>query len=191
MRSFREVDAWEFVRRLADRLAAIGYSIEPLNTSHGWLAVKRGRSVGPFLPFTDFIFVHDLDSASIGSGAALDALHEEHRAYAEGQMRVPRALRYRVPNTVTIGASVRQFPDDMRAVATRSRHAINSGEKNSVYLVEIATDRVFAQGFERDPLRYGGTWITMVNPSNRVAASLAGIFADLLGDGSDAPRRKG
>lgn len=181
MRGFSGGDAWDFARLLADRLTDAGYALSPLNLGYGWLAIKRGHSLGPFLPYTDFIFVHDLDSAGLESGVALDALHEEHRAYGEGQMRVPRPLRYRVPNTVTIGISVRALPADMREVATRSRHAVNSGEKNSVYLVDLTDRQVWAQGFERDPLRYGGDWVTTVNPSNRVAAELSQILADLMG----------
>jgi hypothetical protein len=182
MGRFSGGNAWDFTRLLADRLMDAGYSLAPLNLGYGWLATKRGHSLGPFLPYTDFIFLHDLDSARVESGVALDALHEEHRAYGEGAMRVPRALRYRVPNTVTVGVSSREILADMREVATRNRHAVNSGEKNSVYLVGLKTGQVWTQGFEADPLRYGGSWVTTVNPSNRVAAELGGILTELAGE---------
>jgi hypothetical protein len=172
-------DARDAARWLADALTAYGYEASPLGEGHGWFATKRGHSFGPFLPYTDFVFVHDLDSENIEDGPALDALHEAHRVFGEGQMRVPRAFRYRVPNTVTIGISAREFPEAMIHVATRSRHAVNSGEKNAVFLLELSTGRVYSQGFERDPLRYGGTWVTTVNPSNRMMALLATIFAEM------------
>lgn len=173
-----EGDGRDAVREMRMRLENAGYSASQILGGSGWLAVKRGHSFGPFLPYTDFVFLHDLDAENIDSARELDALHERHREYGEGQMRVPRPLRYRVPNTVTVGFSAGEIPVEMREVALRDRHAVNSGEKNSVWLVELASGRVYSQGFEHDPLRYGGTWVTTVNPSNRVAVLLAGLLAD-------------
>lgn len=174
-------DGRDAVREMRLRLEAAGYEVSQVIAERGWLAVKRGHSLGLFLPYTDFIFLHDLDSESIDSARELDALHERHREYGEGQMRVPRPLRYRVPNTVTVGFSAGEIPVEMREVALRDRHAVNSGEKNSVWLVELGSGRVYSQGFERDPLRYGGTWVTTVNPSNRVAVLLTQMLAEASG----------
>ena len=172
--------AHEFIERLARRLAENGYAVSPLaGDVPGTLATKRGHSAGIFLPFTDFIFLHDLDAVWMSHGDELEALHQRNRAEGESHMKVPRAMRYRVPNTVTFCVSTKPVSAEMIEVAQRSRHAVNSGEKNSLYLVDLSTKRFYSQGLEVDRFsRYGGEWSPSVNPSNRMARMLAWLMAE-------------
>lgn len=171
--------AGHVARQIAEALHARGYALSDFGSESATLATIRGYSLGRLLPFTDFIFVVDLDAEKIATGEQLEALHQRHREYGEGQMRVPRPLRYRVPNSVTVGVRSAVAPEDMIGVARKSRHAVNSGEKNAVYLVDLASGAVHCQGLERDPLRYGGTWSSGVNPSNRTNWLLTEVFASL------------
>jgi hypothetical protein len=175
------------VGRFAGLLAERGYSLAPLpDGGDGVLATKRGHSVGFLLPYTDFIFLHDLDLAQIADGEALEALHRRNRVWGESQMRVPRALRYRVPNTVTVGVTATGASEEMRLVASRERRSVNTGEKNSMYLVDTAAGRAWSHGLEQDPIRLGGTWTPDVNPNNRVARLLGAIIRE-LGAAMSAP----
>lgn len=174
------MDAREFLERLKRRLAENGYALSPHPDGvPGTLATKRGHSAGIFLPYTDFIFLHDLDEARL-TAEGFEEQHQRNRAYAEGQMKVPRALRYRVPNTITFVASTNPVSAERIAVAQKNRfERANTGEKNSIYLVDLSTGIYYFQGREFDSLsRYGGTWDSDFNPSNRIATLLATILGE-------------
>ena len=173
--------AHDFIERLARRLAENGYAVSPLaGDVPGKLATKRGHSAGIFLPFTDFIFLHNLDEVWMSHGDELEALHQRNRAEGESHMKVPRAMRYRVPNTVTFCVSTKPVSEELIAVAQQNRHLrANTGEKNSIYLVDLSTGTYYMQGREFDTLsRYGGTWDSDFNPSNRMATLLTTILAE-------------
>ncbi len=172
--------AHEFIERLAQRLAENGYAVSLLTGDvPGKLATKRGHGAGIFLPYTDFIFLHDLDGVRMNRSDELEALHQRNRAEGESHMKVPRAMRYRVPNTVTFCVSTKPVSSEMIEIAQRSRHAVNSGEKNSLYLVDLSSRKFYSQGLEVDRFsRYGGEWSPDVNPSNRMARMLAWLMAE-------------
>lgn len=176
------MEAREAIERLARLLAEEGYELQQ-RPDGGVLAVKRGHSAGVFLPYTDFIFLHDLDDGFAPSAREFEELHQRNRAEGEGHMKVPRPLRYRVPNSVTVGITAQAASEEMKAVAVEQRKLRqNTGEKNSVYLVDLSAGKFYSQGLEVDPFsRYGGEWSSDVNPSNRVARMLAQVLAEAFG----------
>lgn len=167
-------------QRVCELLAERGYALSPCTSESITLATKRGHSAGLFLPYTDFIFVVDLDAEHVTDGVSFEAMHERHRNYGEGQMKVPRALRYRVPNSITLGITKGPAVDSMIEIARKSRHKVNSGEKNSVYLLDLGSEMMYSQGWEHDPLKYAGTHVTQVNPSNRTFALITEVVAEAL-----------
>ena len=173
------MDAREAIERLGRLLAGEGYAltVKPDGTT---LAMKRGHSAGIFLPYTDFIFLHDLDDGFAPNAREFEEQHQRNRAEGEGHMRVPRPLRYRVPNSVTVGVTARPASEELKAVAVEVRNLrANTGEKNSVYLVDLSAGKFYSQGLEVDRFsRYGGEWSPSVNPSNRVARMLAAVLAE-------------
>lgn len=173
------MDAREAIERLGHLLAKEGYSVSA-RPDGSTLAVKRGHSAGIFLPYTDFIFLHDLDDGYALNARGFEEQHQRNRAEGEGHMKVPRPLRYRVPNSVTVGMTARPASDEMVAVAVEGRKLrANTGEKNSVYLVDLSAGKFYSQGLEVDRFsRYGGEWSSSVNPSNRVARMLAVVLAE-------------
>lgn len=175
------MDAREAIERLGRLLVNEGYALS-VRADGSTLATKRGHSAGVFLPYTDFIFLHDLDDGFPPNPGEFEALHQRNRAEGEGQMKVPRPLRYRVPNSVTVGVTAHPAHRDLIAVAAESRNLrANTGEKNSVYLVDLVSGKFYSQGLEVDRFsRYGGEWSPSVNPSNRVARMLAAVLAEAL-----------
>lgn len=170
-------------QRLGDALARLGYTVTPLESGHGVFATARGHSAGIFLPWTDFIFIVDIDAERLTDTAALDVYHEGVRAFGEGHMRVPRALRYRVPNSVTFGVTAGPLSEEMIAYARASRHKVNSGEKNAVYLLDLSSGTLHSQGLEYDHLsRYSSaTWAPNVNPANRCMRTLVLACGEVMG----------
>ncbi|MBN2847512.1 MAG: hypothetical protein JXP72_03560 [Coriobacteriia bacterium] len=173
------MDARDVIERLARLLEDEGYTLER-RPDGSLLATKRGHSAGVFLPYTDFIFLHDLDGAFVADAGEFEEQHQANRAEGEAHMSVPRPLRYRVPNSVTVGVTARPASEAIKSVATEKRDLrANTGEKNSVYLVDLSAGTFYSQGLEVDRFSlHGGEWSPDVNPSNRVARMLAQVLAE-------------
>jgi len=154
---------------ISSALAGRGYLVgaSPLQT--GLLATRRGHSFGPFLPYTDYLYIHDLSSAA-APATGFEQLHEQARAFSESQFRLPRPLRYHIPNTVSIAVSQDGLSEETVAFAQKRklRSHLDGGEKNSTYAFDLVARKWYSQGPEATPVRYGGTIVSPVNPTNRI-----------------------
>jgi hypothetical protein len=158
------------IGKLTEYLGTQGYRAEQPPVSATAFATKRGHSAGPFLPYVDYLFVHDLDVASRNELWVFEPMHEAAREYVDSQFKLPRPLRYTVPNIVSVGFSHRGFSDEMIGYAERykGRDRPAGGEKHSVYLFDLCGGIMHSQGPEATPTRYGGSMVSTVNPTNRV-----------------------
>jgi len=138
------------------------------------------------MPSTNFVFVHDFPATT--SRADFDALHEEQRKYAESRFRLPRIIRYHIPNTVTVG--VTSTPPAERVIdyarASKLDLPMIGGQKHSVYLFDESSRTMFSTGPEQTPTRVGPAALPN-NPTNRVYALMCDILSEL--GGTKAPRR--
>jgi hypothetical protein len=110
-----------------------------------------------------------------------EQLHELDREFAESQFRLPRPLRYHIPNTVSIGVSAAGFPAETIEYARKSklRSHLDGGEKNSTYLLDLAARRMYTAGLEVTPTKYGRQ-VSPVNPTNRVFDLMKGLSKELF-----------
>jgi len=164
-------------------LATRGYSIGRSSVGSAMLATKRVNSLGPFLPATDHLFVHDLSDPS--AALRFEALHTEACEFVDAFFPLPKPLRYHIPNTVSIGVSDRGFPAETIAFAEQNklRSPLIGGEKDSTYLFDVAEQRLYSAGPEVTPGRYGSANVTTVNPSNRTLDLMHAILKELRGRG--------
>ncbi|MDO8964252.1 MAG: hypothetical protein Q7W30_07170 [Coriobacteriia bacterium] len=181
--------ALSVIKQVARMLEARGYGGQPRQAGAEVLAVKQGRGLGPFFPYTDYVFLHDMDGET--DAAALAKRHAAGRAYAESQFTLPRVLRYRIPCVVTVGVTTTPpAPETTAFVADlRGRQHWEGGIKESVFLLDLSAGLMLSAGLESTPTRYGGSIRTTVNPNNRVHELIAEITAGLdpaLGEGRDA-----
>lgn len=172
---------------IAAFLAGRNYTVGASPIGSALLATRRGRGLGPFFPFTDYVFVHDLTGAA-HSPASFELLHEQARAFAESQYKLPRPLRYHIPNTVSVGVSQAGFSAEAVEFAQRRklRSSFDGGEKNSTFLFDLEAGRMYSQGFEATPVRYGGTIVTVVNPTNRMHVLMIELAEKLFGANGEA-----
>lgn len=170
--------AW--VAHITRILVERGYAVEPSTVGSATLLTKRVRGLGPFFPVTDFIFIHDCSTGMAAS--RFEELHEQARAYAESRFRLPRPLRYHIPNTVSIGVSDRGFSAAVMEFAQRPklRSHLQGGEKNSTYLFDVGEGRIYSQGAEKTPGNYGTEYTLDVNPTNRTLNLMREILAQLV-----------
>lgn len=174
--------AAQWIDRLVTMLAEEGYTIEASPVGSSILATKKVRGMGPLFPVTDFVFLHRCTGET--TAEEFDRWHQQGRAEAEGRFRLPRAMRYHIPHTVTVGVSDSGFDDALIAYAT-SPHVYSGigGERHSVYLLDVAGRQMLSRGPEATPGRYGSRNTLAVNPINRGFGMMSGLFERLVGEG--------
>lgn len=169
------------IKRVAVFLSGQGYTIvTPPPVPSRLFAIKQGHSLGPFLPFTDYVAVQGLpDNAD---PATFERMHAATRAYSESQTPLPRALRYRVPNAVTIGVVDSPLTPTLIATVGRARRRshLDGGSKDSTFLLDLVQESLHGTGIETTPGRYGATTTTSVNPTNRVRRMMEQLAGELF-----------
>lgn len=167
---------------IAQFFAQRGYQTETPRLGATLFVTRKGHSAGIFLPYVDFVFVHDLDAAA-GDPQTLERLHGDARSYAATQFRLPRALRYRIPNVVTLGVTQRDGSSEAIAFAQqpKQRHQTQGGEKDSAFVLDMQARRLYSAGLEQNPSQRGGSNTWSVNPTNRVFRLLTELAEELFG----------
>ncbi|MHB1341325.1 MAG: hypothetical protein ACYC77_09145 [Coriobacteriia bacterium] len=176
--------ATQAIEAILGILAGEGYSIVDSPIGRGRLATMRVRNLGPFFPSTNYIFVHELAQST--SPTSFRLLHETACEWAESQFRLPRAMRYRIPNTVTAGVSDEGFEPDLIAYATRERLwdgvSFVGGEKNSAYLYDAVERQLYSQGLEITPGPHRSKNLVASNPNNRIFVLMTEVHRRLAGE---------
>jgi len=163
----------DFLEFTEKYLAELGFSVErSVSFAHfgfgsDLCARKSGRSLLVFFPYEDFLFFYDFGRPDCSSADNLEAIHEKARGSVNSLYRMPRALRYKVPNIVTVAVSGNGFPVDVQRYAAERKNSIIGGEKNSVFLVDLVNKRVVSQGLETTYSDMVAIRFDRVNPSNR------------------------
>ena len=173
--------AKDAMKRLATQLARRGYRIVvPPPMKAGVFATRQGHRLGPFLPYTDYVAVHELPDHA--DGPAFERLHTATMAYAESQTNVPRALRYRVPNAVTIGVTDSAPSPTLSAAVSRSRLRTRAqiGAQDSTYLLDLVAEALHGTAMKRTPIRDGAATATGVNTTNRVRQMMQELARELF-----------
>lgn len=168
-----------WIGQIAHALTERGYLMGASTVPAALFATKRTRNLGPFFPCTDFVFVHSL--ASEGRSAPLEQLHSQARIFAEENFRLPRVLRYHIPNTVTVGVSETGFTAEDLAFAQSSKleSPLIGGQKHSTYLFDARAREMYSQGLEATPGRHGSRVVSRVNPTNRIYDLMTEILREL------------
>lgn len=172
--------ASQWIDAIVGFLAEEGYAILGSPIGAGHLATKRVHNLGPFFPSTNYFFIHSLSGST--SPLSFQQLHAAGCAYAESQFRLPRMMRYRIPNTATIGVSGSGYSAEMIEYAQRPWAGLTyvGGEKNSAYLFDVIQGQLYSQGPEITPGMHGSQNVIGSNPNNRTFELMMVILERLL-----------
>ncbi len=111
-------------------------------------ATKTGRSFGPFFPYEDCIFFHDFTCLPSRDRAILVRLHESERGFVNSRYKLPKVMRYKVPNITTVFISVGRFPPAAAEYAAENTIDPIGGERHQVLLVDLESKSIVSQGRE-------------------------------------------
>jgi hypothetical protein len=130
-------------------------------------AFAKGRSLGIFFPYEDHFFLHLFEDDRTNTYENISLLHEKAREYVNSRFPVPRALRYRVPNIVTVAVSERSFPPETARFASEKTPDLVGGERHSVFLVDLLQRWIVSQGREKQKIEGFSVEFKKVSPINR------------------------
>lgn len=176
----------QFLKSAGDYLSSQGFYIEgnavfkEYGFSADLYAKKSGRSLFVFFPYDDYFFIHDFSGGGVQSLDGLRSVHEKTREYINSLYRLPKALRYRVPNIITIAVSEKGFLPDLQRYAVERKESIAGGEKNSVFLVDLVNRIVISQGLETTHVDMLSIQFNRVNPSNRAYHIVCGMAQEFF-----------
>jgi hypothetical protein len=142
-------------------------------------ALKRGRSFGVFFPYEDHLFFHVLSGASGLSRANVENLHEKARKHVNGLFRVPRSIRYKVPNIVTVGVSRESFPMELTDYTLALGRDIVGGEIHAVLLVDLSKMILVSRGLQTTRTPGASVTFRNVTPENRAQILLHDLLDSL------------
>ncbi len=130
-------------------------------------AFARGRSLGFLFPYEDHFFFQILNAAGSNSPENISKLHDGARKYVNARFRLPRAMRYKVPNIVTVAISETSFPPESIRLALKKTPDIVGGERHSIFLLDLLQKKIISQGTEAQYVEGFPVQFNKVSPINR------------------------
>lgn len=165
--------AIDFINSSREYLEQLGYVCEahrqfPEDSFTADLyAFTKGRSLGIFFPYEDHLFVHFCGNDATSSVETIGRLHEKARQYVNRRFPLPRVLRYKVPNIVSVAVSERSFPPETARFAAEKTIDLVGGERHSIILVDLLQKRLVTQGRERQNVEGLSVEFRKISPINR------------------------
>jgi len=117
----------------------------------------------------DYIFVHTGDARSLNESAC-HQLHSEARNYVNNLYKMPRALRFVVPNIVSVFFSVNGFDDDALQVTLKQKRPWQGGEVHDVFFIDLSSNTLSGPDIHSVRVKGGNYSFKKVDPTNRSRA---------------------
>lgn len=138
--------------------------------SVNWMVVplygKRKAGLGGH----DYLFIHDFDEYP-QQLSDMKRMHEEARKYVNAFYKVPKALRLKVPNIVTLFVSSKGFDEEMQKWVEQPTRSAIGGEIHSICLIDINLMCSYGQDISRTRVTSGTVRLNVefkeIDPQNR------------------------
>jgi len=131
-------------------------------------ANRKGRTF--IFPRRDYIFFHDIDKRQINLELA-SKLHQEARDYVNSFYKMPKAMRFTVPNISTVFYSSEFITGEIMEFAQKNTRSAIGGEIQQVFAIDFKAKRFYSQGTNTVTGRSGGVNVKIkfnaIDPQNR------------------------
>lgn len=130
----------------------------------------------------DFFFIHDLEKTG-SEKSKLQLLHEASRKYANSFYKMPKWLRFKVPNIVSIFIAGNGLNQELKNWAEEPTRTITGGEFHSVFFIDLKYKSFYGQGKNRTYVQdvpfVNSIEFKNIDPQNRSFYTVA-MLADKL-----------
>lgn len=131
-------------------------------------AHRKGKNF--VFPQRDYFFFHDIDKRKIDL-ASVSKLHQEARDYVNSLYRMPKALRFTVPNISSVFYSSEFIPGDIIELAYKNTRSAIGGEIQQIFAIDFKSGRFYSQGTNTVRANAEGVSVKMkfnkIDPQNR------------------------
>jgi hypothetical protein len=140
-------------------------------------ADRKGRTF--VFPRRDYFFFHDIDRRKINLSLA-SILHQEARDYVNSMFKMPKALRFTVPNISSVFYSLDFIPGEIMELAQKNTRSAIGGEIQQIFAIDFKAKRFYSQGTNTVTGRSGSVNIKMkfnaIDPQNRAYEIISRIL---------------
>jgi len=131
-------------------------------------AYRKGRNF--VFPQRDYFFIHDIDKRKIDI-VLVNKLHQEARDFVNGLYRMPKALRFTVPNIASVFYSAEFITGDIIELAQKNTRSAIGGEIQQIFAIDFKSGRFYSQGTNTVRAMTEGVSVKMkfnkIDPQNR------------------------
>lgn len=131
-------------------------------------AHRKGKNF--IFPQRDYFFFHDIDRRRVDLNLVI-RLHQEAREFVNSLYKLPKALRFTVPNIASVFYSYEFIPGEIIEHAQKNTRSAIGGEIQQVFAVDFKSGRFYSQGTNTVRVMAEGASVRMkfnkIDPQNR------------------------
>lgn len=131
-------------------------------------AHRKGKNF--VFPQRDYFFLHDIDRRKIDLSMVMK-LHQEARDYVNSLYKMPKAMRFTVPNIASVFYSSDFIPGDIIELAFKNTRSAIGGEIQQIFAIDFKSGRFYSQGTNTVRAMAEGVSVKMkfnkIDPQNR------------------------
>lgn len=131
-------------------------------------AQRNGKNF--VFPQRDYFFFHDIDKRKLDINMIM-RLHKSARDYVNGLYKIPKALRFTVPNIASIFYSKEFISGEIMNLAEQNTRSGVGGEIHQIFAIDFKAGRFYSQGTNTVRAMAEGASVKMkfdkIDPQNR------------------------
>lgn len=143
-------------------------------------AHRKGKNF--VFPQRDYFFFHDIDKRKLDFNL-VTKLHKEARDYVNGIYKMPKALRFTVPNIASIFYSNELISGEIMNLAEQNTRSGVGGEIHQIFAIDFKLRKFYSQGTNTVRAMYEGASVKMkfnkIDPQNRAYYIVERIIENL------------
>ena len=114
---------------------------------------RKGKNF--LFPQRDYFFIYDIGGEEITKNA-MSEKHEAARNFVNAMYKMPKALRFSVPNICSVFIGSKGFSEDVINLAEYNTRTVIGGEIHTIYLIDLMNKVFYGQGINRVPFVVDG-----------------------------------
>ena len=142
-------------------------------------AFRKGKNF--VFPQRDYFFFHDIDKRRLDVNL-ITKLHKEARDYVNGLYKIPKVLRFTVPNIASVFYSNEFITGEIINLAEQNTRSGIGGEIQQIFAIDFKAGRFYSQGINTVRAMAEGASVKMkfnkIDPQNRAYYLIERILKD-------------
>ncbi|MPM09607.1 hypothetical protein SDC9_55928 [bioreactor metagenome] len=114
----------------------------------------------------DYVFIHFGNYVNLNPEKCL-AMHEAARTHVNAQYKMPRAMRFVVPNVVSVFISQDSFSEETVELALKQKRPWQGGEVHDMFFIDSTRKEAYGPGYHKVHVDGVDFTLKKTDPTNR------------------------